>query len=76
MTNPRIANQQGAFLLSGLSFDRDEAEKRIKDFISPIHIIIPANRKNFILKELNSIGINQATIYPNIDKIAEYLKRL
>lgn len=44
--------------------------------MSSTHIIIPANKKASILKELDSIGINQATIYPNLDKIAGYLKNL
>jgi len=76
MTNPRIINQQGAFILSGLSYDETEAEEKIKARMSQTHIIIPANKKKTILGELDSIGINQATIYPNLDKIAGYLKNL
>ena len=75
-TNPRIVNQQGAFLLSGLDFGDNEAEERIKDRMSTTHIIIPANKKASILKELDAIAINQATIFPNLDKIAGYLKGL
>ena len=71
-----MVNQQGAFLLSGLTFNDDDAESKIKDHMSPTHIVIPASRKAAILKELDSIGINQATIYPNLDKIAGYLKGL
>lgn len=74
LINPRIVNQRGAFLLSGLDFNDDEAEERIKDRMSTTQIVIPANRKTTILKELDAIGINQATIYPNLDKIAGYLK--
>jgi len=74
MINSRITNQQGAFLLSGLTFNDDDAEDKIKDRMSQIHIIIPADKKASILRELDAIGINQATIYPNLDKIAGYLK--
>lgn len=74
MINSRITNQQGAFLLSGLTFNDDDAEDKIKDRMSQIHIIIPADKKVSILRELDAIGINQATIYPNLDKIAGYLK--
>ena len=42
--------------------------------MSQIHIIIPADKKASILRELDAIGINQATIYLNLDKIAGYLK--
>lgn len=74
MTNPRIANQQGAFLLSGLSNDQNEAEEKIKSRMAKTNLIIPASKKDAILDELDAIGINQATIYPNLDKIAGYLK--
>ena len=76
MTNPRIANQQGAFLLSGLSNSQKEAEEKIKSRMAKTHLIIPASKKNIIMDELDAIGINQATIYPNLDKIAGYLKNL
>ena len=74
MINSRITNQQGAFLLSGLTLNDDETEEKIKDRMSKIHLIIPAEKKTSILRELDSIGVNQATIYPNLDKIAGYLK--
>lgn len=74
MINSRITNQQGAFLLSGLTLNDDETEDKIKDRMSQTCFVIPADRKASILRELDSIGINQATIYPNLDKIAGYLK--
>ena len=74
MTNSRITNQQGAFLLSGLTLNDDETEDKIKDRMSKTCFIIPAEKKTSILRELDSIGVNQATIYPNLDKIAGYLK--
>ena len=61
-------------MLSGLTLNDDEAEEKIKDRMSDIHLIIPADKKVSILRELDSIGINQATIYPNLDKVAGYLK--
>lgn len=74
MINSRITNQQGAFLLSGLTLNDYETEDKIKDRMSQTCFVIPADRKASILRELDSIGINQATIYPNLDKIAGYLK--
>lgn len=76
MTNPRIINQQGAFLLSGLCADKTEAKNKINARIAQTQIIIPANRKKEILAQLDSIGINKGTIYPNMEKIADYLKHL
>ena len=74
MINSRITNQQGAFLLSGLTLNDDETEDKIKDRMSETYFVIPAGKKASILRELDSIGVNQATIYPNLDKIAGYLK--
>lgn len=74
MINSRITNQQGAFLLSGLTLNDDETEDKIKDRMPKTCFIIPAEKKTSILRELDSIGVNQATIYPNLDKIAGYLK--
>ncbi len=76
MINPRIANQQGAFLLSGLSKSHDDIIKKIKSRIADTHIIIPEDKKKDILRQLNSIGINKGTIYPNMEQVAEYLKSL
>ncbi len=74
MANPRIINQQGAFLLSGLSKSVRDAKEKIKSRMAKTHLIIPSSQKDTILDELDAIGINQATIYPNLDKIAGYLK--
>lgn len=76
MTNPRIANQQGAFLLSGLSKNHDDIVKKINARIADTQIIIPKEKKKDILKQLNSIGINKGTIYPNMEQVAAYLKSL
>ena len=72
--NPRITNQQGAFLLSGLSSDLTQAEQKIKSRIAKTRFIIPSNQKNSILRDLDSLAINKASIYPNKKKIADYLK--
>ena len=61
-------------MLSGLTLNDDEAEEKIKDRMSDIHLIKKKKKKVSILRELDSIGINQATIYPNLDKVAGYLK--
>jgi hypothetical protein len=76
MTNPRIANQQGAFLLSGLSETHDDIIKKIKYRMADTQIVIPKEKKRDILRQLNSIGINKGTIYPNMEQVAEYLKSL
>ncbi|SHK79359.1 FRG domain-containing protein [Fibrobacter sp. UWEL] len=75
-SNDRIRNQQGAFIISGVFKSLDEAESRLKARTAKTCFIIEAESKKKILDELDSVGINKATVYPNIEKIAEYVKGL
>lgn len=75
-TNDRIRNQQGAFIISGVFESLDEAESRLKARTANTSFIIEAGAKKKILDELDSVGVNKATVYPNVEKIAEYLKSL
>ena len=72
-SNRRIFKQDGAFIVSGLS--KDCYEEQIKfDLISKIQLRI--GNKEQILKELDKLGINSATLFPEIDNVANYLKSL
>lgn len=71
--NARIIKQDGAFILSGLSKSSDEAKKKLK-FLERTEIIVKESSKKIILDELDLVGINKATLFPEIDKVAEYLK--
>ena len=72
-SNRRIFKQDGAFIVSGLNKDR--FEERIKfDLISNIRLRI--QNKEQILKDLDKLGINSATLFPEIDNVAMYLKSL
>ncbi len=75
-TNDRIRNQQGAFIISGVFESLDEAEARLKARTAKTCFIVDAGAKKKILDELDSVGVNKATVYPNIEKIAEYLKSM
>lgn len=37
-------------------------------------IIIDRDSKDKIRKELNTLGFNQSTLFPEIDKVAEYVR--
>ena len=37
---------------------------------------IIVNNRDIILDELDSIGINEATLFPEIDNVANYLKSM
>lgn len=84
--NNRIKRQQGAFLLFGLDsnsemflnkktvFDEKplllgKKEEGITSFIQ-----IPNGSKNGILKELDTIGINQSFLFPELEHQASYIK--
>lgn len=70
-SNARILKQDGAFIISGLCADKKDAEIKIKDMCTDI---IKIENRNEILKELDGIGINEASLFPEVDKVANYLK--
>ncbi len=72
--NPRILKQDGAFILSGLDRDGADSDRKIRRFLVTEMIIGAANKKR-ILSELEAVGINQATLFPEVDKVADYLRR-
>ncbi|MBO4539806.1 MAG: FRG domain-containing protein [Clostridia bacterium] len=72
--NPRIIKQDGAFILSGLNINEQDCDNRIKKYVSQ-KIIIPSHCKNNILHELEQVGICEATLFPEVDKVASFLKK-
>lgn len=75
--NIRVANQQGAFLLFGI----DDAKTKHADIaqqninITQEKIIIDKNAKQYILKQLEGLGISQQFLFPELEKQAEYIKK-
>ena len=69
--NARILKQDGAFIISGLCYDREEAENRIRAMCGGV---IKIQNREQILDELDGIGINEASLFPEVDKVAGYLK--
>jgi len=70
LTNRRIIAQQGAFLLFGLSTELVEAVH------SNIHVSragVPAAAKPRILRELNRVNINESSLFPELDRAANYV---
>ena len=70
-TNGRILKQDGAFIINGLSSDSVAAENKLNALE---HTRIRVENKEAILKELSTIGINEATLFPEVDKVAHFLK--
>ena len=82
LDNPRIVRQQGAFLIFGIeeSFDYNVIKPMPKieeEWIirgKEHRIMIKSSKKESILKELDKLGINKSTLFPEIDKVADYIK--
>ena len=63
--------------------NKDEIDK-IEEFFNALktdsktknnnRIIIKSSKKELILKELDKLGINKSTLFPEIDKVADYIK--
>lgn len=70
-TNGRIIKQDGAFIISGLSENAYDAEEKLK---ATEYCRINIENKDTILRELSMIGINEATLFPEFDKVAHFLK--
>ena len=70
--NNRIMRQDGAFIICGLYSDSQEVSK---DLEKKVYKKIRINNKKEILNELNSMGINQATMFPEMEAVALYLQR-
>ena len=69
-TNDRIKKQDGAFIISGLSENEQVAEAKLR-MLTKYKLLI-YNVDN-ILEELNYLGINESTLFPEIDNVAKYL---
>ena len=73
-SNPRIVKQDGAFILCGLGDCLTKLEKfRLKRGNRKVVIIVENKQK--ILKQLSTFSINEATLFPEIDKVADHIKK-
>lgn len=71
LNNNRIIRQNGAFFIFGMGASKNEPAE-FKD--APIVIKIKASSKKDILKELQMLGIDEASLFPETDKIMEQIK--
>jgi hypothetical protein len=71
LSNRRVIMQSGAFLVFGIRGNK-LSPSGIE--LKTNQIEIDSNSKEDILKELETLGISKDRIYPEMDKVAEYLK--
>lgn len=71
LNNDRIIRQNGAFFIFGMG---ETKEKPAEFTDQPIKIRIRGNNKKQILKELQLLGVSEATLFPETDKIMHEIK--
>lgn len=71
--NKRIVKQDGAFILNGLTGDSNSLSKFYRVIDGKRDVLLVRDKKN-ILKELESLSINKATLFPEIERVSEYIK--
>ncbi|NOI67786.1 FRG domain-containing protein [Vibrio sp. 99-8-1] len=76
LDNKRIIKQSGAFLLFGMGVKKNDPTRIPDDFRSDsiARIEIPKTSKKKVIEELSSIAISEATLFPEIDNVARFLK--
>lgn len=79
-TNQRIIKQDGAFVICGLedlqsgSHPQALSLNKLRYRKNGKTLIILVNNKESIMKELAAYGITKATLFPEIDDVASYIK--
>lgn len=72
LSNRRIIAQSGAFILYGLNNNRRSVPKG-SVALRTSTIFIHKDHKSKIRRELDELGINQPSLFPEIDRAAEYI---
>jgi hypothetical protein len=78
LDNARVIKQDGAFLLFGMDGRKSEPASVPLGYLAAAaskRLLVEPSKKAFIRKQLESLGLTQATIFPEIDKVAEFIKR-
>ena len=74
LNNPRIIRQDGYFFLFGIDRIKDKPAKIPPQWIKE-PIIIPAQYKKKILKELESMGYTEGFFYPDFEHYSNIIRR-
>lgn len=77
LNNARIVRQSGAFLLFGISKNKEKPAEIPSSYMANMQgkrIFIINNKKDKIRSQLAILGITEATVYPEIERVAGYLK--
>jgi hypothetical protein len=76
-SNPRIVRQDGAFLLFGVEDNKAHCAAVPPKYIASSgtrRILVIGSQKPRIREQLERLGISKSSVYPEIDRVAEFLK--
>ena len=80
-SNSRIIKQSGAFLIFGIGCKKTEPAQIPEEWLigdanaaKSVNLTIDKGAKEEILKQLDRLGINESTLFPELDNQARYLK--
>ena len=71
LNNDRIVRQHGAFFIFGMGDTKDKPAELLD---KPMSIKIRSSSKKDILRELQVLGIDEATLFPETDKVMKQIK--
>lgn len=71
MSNRRIVAQSGAFIIHGLKMWNDPG---YFGEIEHFHYVIPHDTKKSIRRELKNLGIDESTLFPELDRAARIIR--
>jgi len=79
LDNQRILKQSGAFLIFGINANKSRHANVPFEWIlnktdNNLKLKIPSDKKRELLVELNLLGINHSTLFPEIEKQGKHLK--
>lgn len=71
--NKRIIKQDGAFILCGLG-DVLQTLNKYRFSVDGKKVILIVRNKEDVLRELETYSINHATLFPEIERVSQYIK--
>ena len=77
MENPRIVRQDGAFFLFGVAGSKVNSAAIHQRYIAsrgPSRILVIGQEKKKIRAQLEALGISKGSVYPEIERVAEFIK--
>ncbi len=73
LSNKRVIAQSGAFLIYGI--DLSDTKNSFEHNIRQRYIHVPAGKKQEIREGLDRLGINESTLFPELNKAADQIVR-